>query len=103
MARGGRHVVFGFTAGGVDPKQAFPNFPINLLLMKGQQILGAMGAGGNPMPQLLQMVEDGKLKPLVGRSYQMADFTQAFADLATRKSIGKVVVTVNAGMLPSKL
>ena len=40
LGQGGRYVVFGFAAGGTDPKSAFPQFPINRLLMKGQQILG---------------------------------------------------------------
>ena len=35
MAPYGRYVVFGFASGGVDPKSAFPQFPANIMLMKG--------------------------------------------------------------------
>ena len=39
MAPEGRYVVFGFAAGGVDPASAFPQFPTNIMLMKGQRVI----------------------------------------------------------------
>lgn len=101
MARGGRYVLFGFASGGTDPKSAFPNFPINLLLMKGQQLLGSMGSSrGAKIDEMFQMVEDGVLRPGAGADtgsgsrYRLDDFLDAFGAIATRSAIGKVVVEV---------
>lgn len=94
MAPGGRHVVFGFAAGGTDPKNAFPSFPINLLLMRGQRILGALGGSpASAMLEMLKMADDGRLRPTVGKTYALERFEDAFYDLAMRKAVGQVVVT----------
>jgi len=95
---GGRFVIFGFAAGGTNPKAAFPNFPINLLLMRGQQILGSQGrAGHEAMQEMLGMVANGTLKPVYDSKYRLDDFRKAFEVLASRKAIGKVVVTIGCG------
>jgi NADPH2:quinone reductase len=101
MARAGRYVLFGFASGGTDPKSAFPNFPINLLLMKGQQLLGSMGSSrGEKIEEMFQMVKDGSLRPGAGAAtgsgpgYRLDDFLDAFGAIATRRAIGKVVVDV---------
>lgn len=99
MAPGGRHVVFGFAAGGTNPNSAFPNFPINLLLMRGQRIIGAMGRGtpasdAAAMRDMLGMVESGRLRPVVSRTYPLRDFKQAFDDLSERRAVGKVVISI---------
>lgn len=110
MAKGGRYVVFGFAAGGTDPKSAFPKFPINLLLMKGQHLIGSMmnekdianyRAGGHFAKDMFQMVKDGRLKPLQGSKYSLDNFMQAFDDVANRKVTGKVIITT--GVAQSKL
>lgn len=97
MAPGGRHVVFGFAAGGTDPKSAFPNFPINLLLMRGQRILGAIGGSpASAMLEMLDMANNGHLRPTVGKTYALERFADAFHDLAMRKAVGQVVVVTSA-------
>eukprot|EP00746_Dinoflagellata_sp_MGD_P019451 gnl/MRDRNA2_/MRDRNA2_145214_c0_seq1.p1 gnl/MRDRNA2_/MRDRNA2_145214_c0~~gnl/MRDRNA2_/MRDRNA2_145214_c0_seq1.p1 ORF type:complete len:348 (+),score=79.65 gnl/MRDRNA2_/MRDRNA2_145214_c0_seq1:113-1156(+) len=93
MARGGRYVVFGFASGGTDPKSAFPQFPINLLLMKGQQIIGSMGSSRDQASDMFKMVKDGRLKPVVGSKYSLNSFMQAFDDVANRKVTGKVIIS----------
>ena len=55
----------------------------------------------DPMPELLQLVESGKLKPVVPRSYSLKDFMQAFDSLAKRRAIGKVIVSSGAEPVPS--
>ena len=101
MAPGGRYVVFGFASGGTDPKSAFPNFPINLLLMKGQKLVGSMGSTrGKVIEELFEMVKEGRLNPgsatagTSAKTYAIDNFAAAFRDLATRKAIGKVIVDV---------
>merc|ERR1712070_719104 len=108
----GRYVIFGFASGGTDPKSAFPNLPLNLVLMRAQKVLGSITpqellARGerlpksvqptNHWPQLLQMVADGKLNPYVRKSYALDEFIEAFNDLAMRKAIGKVIVSPRTG------
>merc|ERR1740123_1320077 len=100
MAPGGRYVVFGFASGGADPKSAFPSFPINLLLMKGQHLVGSMDTNRAPeaRQELFQMARDGRLKPGVATQqaeYSLDHFTQAFDDLANRKAVGKVIISVS--------
>lgn len=110
MGRGGRYVIFGFAAGGTDPKSAFPKLPINLLLMKGQQIVGAMAededlakyrGNGQAVTDMFQMVKDGRLKPVVGSQYSLENFMQAFDDVSNRKVTGKVIIS--PGAVQSKL
>lgn len=103
MAPAGRYVLFGFASGGTDPKSAFPNFPINLLLMKGQRIIGSMGSSrGTKITEMFQMVKEGLLKPGAGiqsdsaPTYGLENFLDAFRAIATRQAIGKVVVKVES-------
>jgi len=111
LAALGRFVVFGFAAGGTDPKSAFPNLPLNLLLMRGQQVLGSVAYGEllgrgerlpssvvlpkNPLSELLDWAKAGRLKPFVSKTYSLENFAQAFHDLANRRAIGKVIVLVS--------
>ena len=101
MARAGRYVLFGFASGGTDPKSAFPDFPINLLLMRGQQLLGSMDSSrGEKVDEMFEMVKEGRLHPGSGaqgddsRLYTLDNFLEAFRAIATRKAIGKVVVNI---------
>lgn len=96
MAPEGRYVVFGFAAGGVEPAAAFPHFPTNILLMKGQRIIGSMGTSrGESIREMFQMVEDGRLTPgVASSSYRLSNFQEAYADVDARKAIGKITIKV---------
>lgn len=102
MGKEGRFVVFGFAAGGTDPKSAFPSFPINLLLMRGQKILGSMGRGGpEAMTEMIHMVQQGRLKPAIDKVYKLPDFMQAFDSLSARRAVGKVVIQIGPIQKPT--
>jgi NADPH2:quinone reductase len=45
------------------------------------------------MQKLLAMVEDGRLVPVVGPTYELADAARAHTDLRNRTTTGKVVLT----------
>jgi NADPH2:quinone reductase len=45
------------------------------------------------MQKLLAMVEDGRLVPVVGPTYELADAARAHTDLRNRATTGKVVLT----------
>ena len=49
-----------------------------------------------PMAELLDMVADGSLKPIVGGTYPLSDAARAHEDLRSRASIGKLVLDVRA-------
>jgi NADPH2:quinone reductase len=47
-----------------------------------------------PMAELLEMVATGRLRPIVGGSYPLADAPRAHEDLRARRSTGKLVLDV---------
>ncbi len=47
-----------------------------------------------PMDELLSMVADGSLQPVVGGTYALGDARQAHEDLRSRRSTGKLVLDV---------
>ncbi|MEW5684090.1 MAG: NADPH:quinone oxidoreductase family protein [Pseudomonadota bacterium] len=94
----GKYLVVGFAAGEI------PKIPLNLALLKGCEIVGVFwGAwvGKNPkrhqesVAELLQMYADGKIKPHVSERFPLSKAADAIAHLASRKAMGKVVVTVD--------
>jgi NADPH2:quinone reductase len=94
----GKYLVVGFAAGDI------PKIPLNLALLKGCEIVGVFwGAwvGKNPkkhqesVAELLKMYADGKIKPYVSERFPLARAADAIKHLASRKAMGKVVVTVD--------
>ncbi len=93
----GRFLVIGFPAG-------IPRIPLNLALLKGCDIVGVFwGAAVARDPaghrrnvgELMQLYMDGKIRPHVSERFALADGASAIAHLASRKALGKVVVTMN--------
>lgn len=92
----GRYLVIGFAAG-------IPKPPLNLTLLKSCDIRGVFYGGwiereptelGPLLAELMQMVIDGRVKPLVSEVFPLARGGEAIAVLADRKALGKVVVRV---------
>jgi NADPH2:quinone reductase len=50
-----------------------------------------------PMAELLQMVEAGSLRPVVGGTYPLAEARRAHEDLRSRGTQGKLVLDCRAG------
>jgi NADPH2:quinone reductase len=95
MAWNGRYLVIGFAGGDI------PRIPLNLPLLKGCSIVGVFWGSFAVREAALQkenarelwkMLEDGRLKPVVGESHPLEDYAAAFASLAERRAQGKVVV-----------
>jgi NADPH2:quinone reductase len=93
----GRYLVIGFAAG-------IPEIPLNLALLKGCQIVGVFWASSTQRdPELfaannralMDLYEQGKIRPHVSKRYPLEQAGQALADLAERRALGKVVVTVD--------
>ncbi len=95
LAWGGRYLTIGFAAG-------IPSIPLNLTLLKSIDIRGVFyGAFSLRDParnaelcaELLDLASAGKITPDEPVSYPLARGGEAIASLASRQSIGKVVVT----------
>ena len=91
----GRYLVIGFADGNV------PALPLNLPLLKGASLVGVFWGefakrepkhNARGMQELVGWMGSGALKPLISKTYPLADAPQALMDMAARKVIGKVVV-----------
>lgn len=92
----GRHLVVGFAAGEI------PAIPLNLTLLKGASLVGVFwGDYARREPAhwmadfqaMMAHIEDGKLTPLISKSYPLDQTAQALTDMSERKVTGKIVVT----------
>ena len=91
----GRFLVIGFPSG-------IPKIPLNLTLLKSCDIVGVFwGASVARDPaghaqnvrELMALYAEGKIKPHVSERFPLAKAGDAIAHLASRKAMGKVVVT----------
>lgn len=95
LAWNGRLLVVGFASG------VIPQLPVNLALLKGAAVVGVFwGAFAQRQPQdnaanfrqLFAWHAEGKIKPLVSKTYPLAEAGSAIEQLAQRKAVGKLVV-----------
>jgi NADPH2:quinone reductase len=93
----GRILVIGFAAGDI------PKVPTNLILLKSCQLVGVFFGSWSArfhdeaavnFKEILSLYEHGKINPLVGREYPLAEYASAIRCLSERRAIGKVVVTL---------
>lgn len=92
----GRFLVIGFPAG-------IPKLPLNLTLLKSCQIVGVFwgafvardpkGHAAN-MADLFRLYQEGKIKPHISNRYPLERAADAIKELAERRAMGKVVVTI---------
>jgi NADPH2:quinone reductase len=92
----GRHLVIGFAAGDI------PALPLNLALLKGASLVGVFWGDfvrrepANNMKGISEMLgwmQEGKIKPLISKTYTLDEAPQALQDMAARKVTGKIVIT----------
>jgi NADPH2:quinone reductase len=94
----GRYLVVGFAGGGI------PALPLNLALLKGASIVGVFWgdfvkreprANAAAMQQLAAWYVEGKVKPVIDTLLPMSELHTAYARMAKREVLGKLVL-VNA-------
>jgi len=94
----GRYLVVGFAQGGI------PALPLNLMLLKGAAVLGVFwgdfvrrepAASAQSMQVLAQWYAQGLIKPVIDQVLPMAKLREAYARMASREAMGKIVM-VNA-------
>jgi NADPH2:quinone reductase len=95
MAWRGRFLVVGFANGQI------PSIPLNLTLLKGCSIVGVFWgdfvrrepkASARDLAELMELLQQGRLKPLVSASYRFDEIAQALNAVLERKVTGKIVV-----------
>ncbi len=93
----GRLVVVGFAGG------AIPQVKVNRLLLRNVGVLGAAwrefilsepGFVAEAAAGLNALIDNGQLSPLIGATYPLENGAQALRDLADRRAVGKLVITV---------
>ena len=96
IARGGRHLIIGFTAG-------IPRVPLNIALLKSCQIIGVdwrtfiqqkPDANASNVEALLAMWQDGQIGPKVTERFAFEDAPAAIARLESRQAVGKIAVSM---------
>ena len=96
---GGRFVTVGFASGEI------PRIPLNLVLLKGVQILGFEFRGfvlhapeelRRNAAELLELLRTGRVSPHIGASFPLTDVAAALRHVADGKAIGKVVIDVSS-------
>lgn len=96
IARHGKYLVIGFTAG-------IPKMPLNLTLLKECQIVGVFwgqfagveyAENQRNFKELFDLHAEGKIKPFVTETYTLDESATAIKTLEDRKVLGKVVVSM---------
>jgi NADPH2:quinone reductase len=94
---GGCLVVVGFAGGDI------PQVKTNRLLLRNVGVLGAAWREfilhepafvAEAAAGLGTLIDNGQLQPLIGATYPLKDCAQALRDLADRRAVGKLVITV---------
>lgn len=95
LAWRGRHLVIGFTAGEI------PAIKINLPLVKGTSIVGVFwgefarrepAANAAMLQELVGWYMQGKLRPAIDATMPMSELKAAYARMASRQVMGKLVL-----------
>ena len=99
IASEGRLLVIGFAGGRI------PSIAANRILLKNMSVVGCYWGGylehypaflEQAQAELFALYEAGRIKPVVSRSYSLADAVSALRALAERKTFGKVVLKIEA-------
>jgi NADPH:quinone reductase len=92
----GRYLVIGFAQGGI------PALPLNLALLKGASLVGVFwgefakrepSRNASMLGELAVWYAAGKIKPVLDRVLPLEQLPEAFARMAAREVVGKLVLT----------
>jgi NADPH:quinone reductase-like Zn-dependent oxidoreductase len=86
LARGGRMVLCGTTSGSAAA------FDIRDLFSRELTIHGAYLGSRRELRELIAMVEDGRVKPVVDRVFPLAEASEAHRRMESRAHFGKIVL-----------
>jgi NADPH:quinone reductase len=101
---GGRFVTVGYASGTI------PRIPLNLVLLKGVEILGFEMRGfgthrsddaARDERELLGLLEAGRATPLIGATFDLAEAAAALRHVAEGHALDRVVISVRPGGEPA--
>lgn len=87
LARGGRLVVCGATAGNR------PSFDIRELYQRHRRIVGAPMGNWREFVTVVNLLNRGELRPIIDRVYPLTEVADAHVRAESRASFGKIVLT----------
>lgn len=96
LGRGGRFVTVGFASG------VIPQIPLNLVLVKGIQLLGFQFQDldrdefARNERELRELLTTGRVHPHISAVYPLADAATALRRVADGKAIGKILIDLTA-------
>ena len=91
----GRYLIIGFAYGEI------PALPFNLPLLKGASLVGVFwgefvkrepAKNQQGLAEMMGWIAEGKLKPLISKTYSLKEAPQALMDIAARRVVGKIVI-----------
>lgn len=95
LRRGGRFVTIGFASGSI------PRIPLNLVLVKGIQVLGFQFQDvpadefARNETELHELLASGAVAPHIGATYPLADTAAALRHVADGRAVGKVIIDLS--------
>lgn len=89
LRRGGRYAVAGAIAGPVVA------LDLRTLYLKDLRLLGCTIAEPGVFKDLVGYIERGEIRPVVARTYPLAEIADAQQDFITRQHIGKIVLLLD--------
>ena len=86
LKRGGRYVTSGAIAGPIV------ELDLRTLYLKDLSLLGSTYQGDEIFTNLVAYIERKEIRPLVAKSYKLADIVQAQEDFISKQHVGKLVL-----------
>ncbi len=87
---GGRYGVSGAIGGPIV------ELDVRTLYLKDLSFFGCTVLEPEVFPNLVRLIEDGRIRPLVAATYPLRDIAKAQAAFLEKKHVGKIVLTVSA-------
>ncbi len=89
LRRGGRYAVAGAIAG------AFVELDLRTLYLKDLSLIGCTVLEPQVFPNLVQIIEQQKIKPIVAETYALEEIAKAQEQFLMKQHTGKIVLTIN--------
>jgi alcohol dehydrogenase len=90
LRKRGKHIQVGLMAG----KESNPEIPMHLVIARELELLGSHGMQAHAYPEMLQMIQSGKIAPekLIGRRIPLEDAVEALTAMDTFQENGMVMI-----------
>lgn len=90
LRKRGKHIQVGLMAG----KESNPELPMHLVIARELELLGSHGMQAHAYPEMLQMIQSGKIAPekLIGRRIPLEDAVEALTAMDAFQENGMVMI-----------